>query len=197
MPLRNSVSLRSTATVTRNLEFNVRETARVLSTRLHRIAFAFAMSELEPAPVANWRYKFRPAGSTWGDFGKDDELGRLNLVTSQKVLEGIQEVKEGKTFCLSLPLDRPKGLKFAFRPPPVLSPTYIGDKPFFNAPACLMGMPENAIDTVCDDRVLLTLQYSTQWDTLAHVGARFDPNGDGKLLTCYCGWRCKWLPRTR
>ena len=36
-----------------------------------------------------------------------------------------------------------------------------------------------ALDIVCDDQVLLTLQYSTQWDTLAHVGQMFDVDGDG------------------
>ena len=44
-----------------------------------------------------------------GDWGPDDQLGRLNLLTSEKVLKGIAEVKDGKTFCLSLPLDYPGG----------------------------------------------------------------------------------------
>jgi kynurenine formamidase len=35
-------------------------------------------------------------------------------------------------------------------------------------------------DHINDDMVLLHLQYSTQWDTLAHVGALFDADGDGK-----------------
>jgi len=35
-------------------------------------------------------------------------------------------------------------------------------------------------DVVCDDLVLLTLQYSTQWDSFAHVGSLFDADGDGK-----------------
>jgi kynurenine formamidase len=34
-------------------------------------------------------------------------------------------------------------------------------------------------DVINDDMVLLHLQYSSQWDTLAHVGALFDANGDG------------------
>ena len=55
----------------------------------------------------NPRWKRRPAGSTWGDWGPDDQLGRLNLLTPDKVLKGVAEVKEGKTFCLSLPLDYP------------------------------------------------------------------------------------------
>src|ERR1051325_5411892 len=57
----------------------------------------------------NPRWKRRPAGSTWGDWGPDDQLGRLNLLTPDKVLKGIAEVKEGKTFCLSMPLDYPGG----------------------------------------------------------------------------------------
>ena len=39
------------------------------------------------------RWKHRPEGSTWGDWGDDDQLGRLNLITPKKVLEGIAEVK--------------------------------------------------------------------------------------------------------
>ena len=35
------------------------------------------------------RWKRRPEGSTWGDFGPDDQIGRLNLITREKVLEGI------------------------------------------------------------------------------------------------------------
>jgi hypothetical protein len=36
-----------------------------------------------------------------------------------------------------------------------------------------------ALDIVCDDQVVLTLQYSTQWDSLSHVGQMFDADGDG------------------
>ena len=73
--------------------------------------------------TANPRWKRRPEGSTWGDFGPDDQLGRLNLVTPEKVLQGIAEVKLGKTFCLSLPLDYPGGNVInPRRRPPVLKP---------------------------------------------------------------------------
>ena len=70
------------------------------------------------------RWKHRPEGSTWGDWGDDDQLGRLNLITPAKVLQGIAEVKEGRSFCLSLPLDYPGGnVLNGRRLPPVLSPT--------------------------------------------------------------------------
>ena len=46
------------------------------------------------------------------------------------------------------------------------------------------------IDVINDDMVLLHLQYSTQWDTLAHVGALFDADGDGKAEPVfYNGYR--------
>jgi len=53
------------------------------------------------------RWKHAPANSSWGEFGPDDQLGRMNLVDSSKVRQGIAEVREGRTFCLSLPLNVP------------------------------------------------------------------------------------------
>jgi kynurenine formamidase len=126
----------------------------------------------------NPRWKRRPEGSTWGDFGPDDQLGRLNLVTPEKVLQGIREVKLGKTFCLSLPLDYPGGNVInPRRHPPVLRPTERNGRPNMTYP--LRCDDPTALDVVCDDQVVLTLQYSTQWDTLAHVGQMFDADGDG------------------
>ena len=53
----------------------------------------------------------------------------------EKVLQGIAEVKVGKTFCLSLPLDYPGGAILSpRRHPPVLKPTMRGDKPNMNYP---------------------------------------------------------------
>jgi kynurenine formamidase len=137
----------------------------------------------------NPRWKRRPPGSTWGDFGPDDQLGRLNLITPKKVLQGIAEVKDGVSFCLSLPLDYPGGNKLnPRRHPPELRPTSRGGGPNFNYP---VGREDpKYTDVVCDDLVLLTLQYSTQWDTLAHVGQMFDADGDGKPeIVFYNGYR--------
>src|ERR671936_507253 len=55
------------------------------------------------------RWKKKPPGSSWGEFGPDDQRGRMNLVTRDKVLQGVAEAKEGITFCLALPLDYPGG----------------------------------------------------------------------------------------
>jgi hypothetical protein len=41
------------------------------------------------------RWTVRPAGSNWGDFGDDDELGRLNLITPARRLAALREVTSG------------------------------------------------------------------------------------------------------
>ena len=130
------------------------------------------------------RWVRRPEGSTWGDWGENDERGRANLLTAEAVLRGIREVREGHAFCLSLPLDYPGGSVLnPRRSPPVLRPTERAGKPFMNYP--LRCDDPTATDVASDDLVVLALQYSTQWDALAHVGQMFDVDGDGKPEDVY------------
>ena len=76
------------------------------------------------------RWKRRPESSTWGDYGPDDQLGRMNELTPAKVKQGVAEVKEGKTFCLSMPLDYPGGnVLNPRRHPPQIRPSVRVDKP--------------------------------------------------------------------
>jgi kynurenine formamidase len=146
-------------------------------------------------PVAK-RWTKRPSGSTWGDWGDDDELGRINLLTPEKVLQGVREVQTGETFCLSLPLDFPGGTALNQRRyPPVVRPTEdLDGNPdvFYNVhqrDIAKFGRPEH-VDVWADDAVTLWLQYSTQWDSLAHAGAEFDADGDGiEEAVFYNGYR--------
>jgi kynurenine formamidase len=136
--------------------------------------------ELHPVPasIAESRWQHRPPGSTWGDFGADDQLGRLNLLTADKVRQGVAEVIEGRVFCLSLPLDLPGGnVLNARRHPPVLRPTLRNGRPNLNYR--LSNDNPLHTDVISDDLAVLHLQYSTQWDSLAHVGQLFDADGDG------------------
>ncbi|MGH1358099.1 MAG: cyclase family protein [Burkholderiaceae bacterium] len=125
------------------------------------------------------RWTQRPEGSTWGDFGPDDQLGRLNLITPEKVRQGVAEVREGKTFCLGLPLDLPGGnVLNPRRHPPRLQPTRAG-----HTPRWMYQVGEDmdgATDVINDDVATLHLQYSSQWDSFAHAGSVFDAIGDGK-----------------
>lgn len=128
----------------------------------------------------NPRWVQRPDNANWGDFGPDDQLGRLNLITPEKVRQGVAEVVDGRTFSLSLPLDYPGGNGLnPRRHPPVLRPTLRGGAPNWNAAF------DETTDVVCDDLAIIHLQYSTQWDSLAHVGSQFDADGDGVPETVY------------
>jgi kynurenine formamidase len=135
------------------------------------------------------RWKKRPEGSNWGEFGPDDQLGRLNLLTPERVRRAAAEIREGVTFCLSLPLDYPGGNTInPRRHPPQLGYTWRGDQANFNFP--LARLDPAHVDVVCDDAALIHLQYSTQWDSLAHVGQMFDADGDGKPeMVFYNGFR--------
>lgn len=123
------------------------------------------------------RWKQRPPGSNWGEFGDDDQLGRLNLLTEEKVREGVAEVRTGKVFSLSLPLNLPGGnVLNPARHPPRLMPTQRDGKPMF---LHAFRHDHNTTDVACDDMVAMSLQYSTQWDGLSHIGSLFDADGDG------------------
>ena len=130
------------------------------------------------------RWKNRPEGSNWGDFGPDDQLGRLNLIGPEQVRAGIATVTEGRSLCLSLPLDLPGGNRLnPRRHPPQLAPSMLGEDAYVNFP--LANLDPKLRDVISDDRVILYTQYSTQWDALAHVGALFDADGDGVAERVY------------
>jgi kynurenine formamidase len=125
------------------------------------------------------RWKNRPEGANWGDFGPDDQLGRLNLLTPERRLAAMREVRTGETFCLSLPLDLPGGSKLNpnRRPPERGVMERVNGFHAVNFP--MENLEPHFCDVGCDDYVTIFTQYSTQWDGLAHVGQMFDADGDG------------------
>lgn len=130
------------------------------------------------------RWTRRPDGSNWGEFGTEDEIGRLNLVTAERRLSAVSEVREGLAFCLSLPLDYPGGrILNPRRGPPVLSAVTRSGRPAMNYPLRLDD--PLSTDILSDDCACLTLQYSTQWDGLSHFGQMFDADGDGQPEDLY------------
>ena len=139
------------------------------------------------------RWTHAPAGGNWGEFGPDDQLGRMNLVDRRKTLQGIAEVSEGLTFCLSLPLDVPGGMALnPRRLPPRRYATLRDGKSAGAQGFCWSYADEDPAltDVVCDDVLLMNTQYSTQWDSLAHMGSRFDADGDGQAeAVFYNGYR--------
>jgi kynurenine formamidase len=106
----------------------------------------------------------------------------MNLVDRKKLLQGIAEVREGRTFCLSLPLDYPGGAALNPRRMPMQKFATLRDGASAGAQGFCWSYSsedESLTDVVCDEVLLMNTQYSTQWDSLAHMGSRFDADGDG------------------
>ncbi|MBN9889261.1 cyclase family protein [Salipiger abyssi] len=139
--------------------------------------------------MSGQRWKKRPDGSNWGEFGAEDQLGRINLVDPEARLRGVREIRTGESFCLSLPLDYPGGnALLAHRDEPRFHYARRGDGYNFNF--ALARMSPCACDVVSDEGVTLDTQYSTHWDALGHVGALFDADDDGEdEIVYYNGYR--------
>ncbi len=130
---------------------------------------------------ATSRWKQRSNGSTWGDFGRDDQLGRINLLTADKVRAGAVEVRTGRAFCLSLPLDVPGEAKLnPRRHPPKLRPTEMNGGPYMNQAAAPSGCTQHRRD----------LRRPGQ-----HLPAVFD--AVGRLGACRLLVRRGWRRRAR
>jgi len=133
------------------------------------------------------RWVNRPDGSTWGDWGEDDQRGRMNLVTPERRAAAAREVTEGLCYCLSMPLDKPGGNAVnPKRLPPVFGPVFHppgSEKFYYNHD--WNAIQEGNMDVTSDECVTLYSQYSTQWDSFAHVGSLFDADGDGEPEQVY------------
>jgi len=135
-------------------------------------------------PGSGRRWVKRPEGSNWGDFGADDQLGSLNHITAGCIIDAVKTVERGDAFCLSLPLDYPGGSVLApHRHPPVIRATKRNGENYFNYSFRKEG--GHFCDVGCDDTVTLSTQYSTQWDSLAHIGHEFDLMDDGAPRYCF------------
>lgn len=98
--------------------------------------------------------------SNWGRWGADDEIGTLNLVTSEKLVEAAKLVRTGRRIDLGMPFDANGPQDGSFRINPVHTMTW--------TPQDTAGIPDGMISA--DDMIVMGLQCATQWDGLAHVG---------------------------
>jgi hypothetical protein len=98
------------------------------------------------------------ARSGWGVFGTDDTVGRINLMTPERVVRAAELVRSGEVFPLNLPLDYFPHV--AHRTPPRHTVQRRGPELFGNRMV--------AYDEVIDN---FYPQATSQWDALAHVSA--------------------------
>jgi kynurenine formamidase len=106
----------------------------------------------------------------WGLWGEEDTVGRLNLLTPERLLAAKSEIQRGDTFNVTMPLNEPN-------PPWSTSREQFRHHVF--APN------RNSQDDYLDN---FYLQGSSQWDSLRHIKARefgfyngVDDSSDAKL----------------
>lgn len=59
--------------------------------------------------VPHVRELLKDAPRNWGKWGADDEVGCLNYLTAKEALEGVSQVRQGKTFTLQVRIGDEKG----------------------------------------------------------------------------------------
>ena len=110
--------------------------------------------------------RFAEQFKNWGRWGPDDEVGTLNFVTPEAIVQACRLVKKGKVFPLGIPLDsggpqrqRADNKRF--------NPVHTMLKTGFDFPGAGTGQPPPHIQS-SDDAISMPLQSVTQWDALAH-----------------------------
>jgi kynurenine formamidase len=103
--------------------------------------------------------------SNWGRWGKDDQIGTLNNVTSADLINAGKLIKKGKVFSLGLSLKEPiqSGL-FGGRWNPIHTMLATGT----DADAGNQDVPSPYL-RYADDAINMPCQASTQWDALCHI----------------------------
>lgn len=99
----------------------------------------------------------------WGKWGADDQLGTLNYITPEKIVQTAGLVKQGKVFSLAIPFDSrgPQTGRGRFNPIHTMSLTGT------DAAAGAQSFPHGF--GAADDIITMPLHGATQWDALSHI----------------------------
>ena len=103
--------------------------------------------------------------SNWGRWGADDQIGTLNYVTPNDIVNAGKLIKKGKVFAMGLSLKEPiqSGL-FGGRWNPIHTMLATGT----DAAAGNQDIPYPYL-RYADDAINMPCQSSTQWDALCHI----------------------------
>lgn len=102
--------------------------------------------------------------SNWGRWGPDDQLGTLNFVTPEDVVNAASLIKRGAVFALGLSLkERIQSGLFGGRWNPIHTMLATGTD-------AVAGNQDEPVGVrYGDDAINMPMQGSTQWDALAHI----------------------------
>ncbi|MEB8513227.1 cyclase family protein, partial [Acidithiobacillus ferriphilus] len=101
--------------------------------------------------------------SNWGRWGKDDQIGTLNNITPDDIVNAAALIRKGRSFGLGIPLDTKiqTGL-FGGRWNPIHTFLATGTDAF-------SGNQDAGGLEYADDAINMPIQGSTHWDSLNHI----------------------------
>ena len=104
----------------------------------------------------------------WGRWGKNDEIGTLNFVTPENIVEAAQLVTQGKVISLALNYDQsgPQGGKTKYPALGRFNPIHLMTRTGTDA---YSGVLDHRKIRGTDDIIIMPLQCGTQWDGLGHI----------------------------
>lgn len=115
--------------------------------------------------------------SNWGKWGAEDELGALNYLSDSEVLKGIQEVKTGQVFTLQVQMGHPHGDPVFPGRGSIDRENLVDESTWADGNEDAPNFPGGL--HYSDDKAVMFLQGSTQYDALGHVWF------DGKIWNGY------------
>src|SRR6201988_4703876 len=100
----------------------------------------------------------------WGRWGADDEIGTLNNISAQDIINAAGLIRKGKVFSLALNYDSngPQNGLWGNRFNPIHTMLATGTD-------AVAGRQESIGIRYADDMVSMPLQCATQWDALGHI----------------------------
>lgn len=117
----------------------------------------------QPRITLDWLHEKCKQLRNWQKWGADDELGTLNYVSGQDIVDAAALVKTGKVISLALPFDAKGpafGLRGRFNPIHLMIAT---------GAEAYSGVQDAAGMRYADDVIIMPLQCGTQWDALSHI----------------------------
>ena len=102
--------------------------------------------------------------SNWGRWGKDDQVGTLNHVKPENIVNAAKLIRTGKVFALGIPLDGggPQNGLFGGRFNPIHQMLATGTD-------AIAGRQDWNKLRYADDTLTLCVQGATHWDALGHI----------------------------
>jgi kynurenine formamidase len=125
-----------------------------------------ARPDVTPELLEEYCERFR----NWGRWGPDDEIGTLNYITPEKVVEAAGLVRQGKVISLCLPFDENGCQNGSFNRYNPLHQMVATGTDHVAGNQRVGGFEQGPYGFgFADDLITMYLQTGTQWDGLSHI----------------------------